>query len=163
MREYLTARDIREDAESARKLASFFRDVIERAIICDSDGIASFDRSVYRDQPPGPFRLDQSDIEILSRVRWRRYKAKLLRVLIHDHEADFKIEPAQVDAIAEQAYLRNFRTEIPTYNYVRSHLLCVRVGLNFEEELGRTYGGTPTEHARRLWNQASTYSGIITS
>lgn len=162
MREYLIARDARKDVESARKLASFFRDVIDRAVVCDRDGVTSFDGSVYRDHPPLPFRLDPSDFEILSRVRWRRYKAKLLRILFQDHEADFRIDPAQIDAIAEQAYLRNFRTEIAAYNYVRSHLLCARIGLNFEDALDRTYGGTPTEHARRLWKQVGTYSGNIT-
>lgn len=157
MREYLAARTASADVESTQKLASFFRDVIERVLVSDRLGTTSFSLTGSPDPAPAPFRLVRSDLDILSQARWRRYKGKLLRVLIQDHEADFRIDPAQVDAISEQAYRRNFRTEIATYDYVRAYLCCHRAGLDFEDALRRTPDGSPTERARWLWNATRGY------
>lgn len=151
MRAYISARMEVRDTESAHKIATLFRDIIKRIVVSDMSGTSRFEMEAPSQPPYVPFILEQSDFDIFAGVRWQRYKAKLLRILRRDHGGDFNIDPEQVDALSEQAYFRNFRTEIAAYNYVRSSLLCDQTDIDFEAILSHTSGGTPTEHARHLW------------
>ena len=135
------------------KLRYIFSDIICNWVTCETGTNTIFGLGKTEGSIDKAFQLNQNDYSIFSDFSWKKYLDKLLRTLRSEHADLYSLcTKGEIVEIAEQARKQNFRTEIAAYNYVRSCLTAYQLKLNFQTMLAQTAGGSPTEHARRLWH-----------
>ena len=135
------------------KLRYIFSDIICKWVTCEIGTNTIFGLGKTEGSIDKAFQLNQNDYSIFSDFSWKKYLDKLLRILRSEHSDLYSLSTNdEIVEIAEQARQQNFRTEIAAYNYVRSCLTAYQLKLNFQTMLTQTAGGSPTEHARRLWH-----------
>ena len=137
----------------ASKLHALFAHLVHSYVIIANECVASFKLKDVPEAQPAILTIDDKDREIFSQFVWGKYKRKLIRVLRSEHEELYSTaNEAKILDVADHARTLGFKSEISVYNFVRSYLFSTKMQIDFEEAFIASQGGSPTEHARRLWH-----------